>query len=158
MLRIIDDLAAVNDGGEFERSHKSIYPKELTLKKENEGMSDATFLDMETHIKDDIFDYHLFDKRDGFNFFIVRFPYACSNIPNKIFVSTIGAEILRISRASSSFQHFVNFCSPFFKRMCKQGASISEIKSVFLKFFKRHETIFVKFQLPFNEMVAKLKF
>ena len=156
--RFIDDLSALNDGGEFERSHKSIYPKELTLKKENEGMSDATFLDMETHIKDDIFDYHLFDKRDGFNFFIVRFPYACSNIPNKIFVSTIGAEILRISRASSSFQHFVNFCSPFFKRMCKQGASISEIKSVFLKFFKRHETIFVKFQLPFNEMVAKLKF
>ena len=156
--RFIDDLAALNDGGEFERSHKSIYPKELTLKKENEGIFDATFLDLETHIKDDIFDYHLYDKRDGFNFFIVRFPYACSNIPNKIFVSTIGAEILRISRASSSFQHFVNFCSPFFKRMCKQGASISEIKSVFLKFFKRHETIFVKFQLPFNEMAAKLKF
>ena len=51
----------LNDGGEFERSHKSIYPKELTLKKENEGMSDATFLDVETHIEDDIFDYHLYD-------------------------------------------------------------------------------------------------
>ena len=25
--RFIDDLAALNDGGEFERSHKSIYPK-----------------------------------------------------------------------------------------------------------------------------------
>ena len=64
--RFIDDLAALN---EFKRSHKSIYPKELTLKKENEGIFDATFLDLETHIKDDIFDYHLYDKRDGFNFF-----------------------------------------------------------------------------------------
>ena len=73
-------------------------------------------------------------------------------------ISTIGAQILRISCASSSFQHFVNFCSPFFKRMCKQGASISEIKSVFLKFFKRHDTTFVKFRLPYNEMVARLKF
>jgi len=36
--RFIDDLAALNDGGEFERSHKSIYPKELTLKKENKSL------------------------------------------------------------------------------------------------------------------------
>ena len=42
--RFIDDLAVLNDDGEFERSHKSIYPKDMTLKKKNKGLSDATFL------------------------------------------------------------------------------------------------------------------
>ena len=35
MFRFIDDLTALNDGGEFERSFKEIYPPELVLKKEN---------------------------------------------------------------------------------------------------------------------------
>ena len=31
--RFIDDLSALNDGGEFERSHKSIYPKGINKNK-----------------------------------------------------------------------------------------------------------------------------
>ena len=29
VFRFIDDLCAINDGGEFEKCHKDIYPKEL---------------------------------------------------------------------------------------------------------------------------------
>ena len=92
------------------------------------------------------------------NFFIVRFPYACSNIPSKIFLSTIGAETLRICRASSCFEHFIRFCQPFFNRMINQGANVREIKSVFVKFFKRHETIFSKFNKTSEQIIVELKF
>ena len=34
-FRFIDDLNAMNDGGEFERHFKEIYPPELELKKEH---------------------------------------------------------------------------------------------------------------------------
>ena len=113
--------------------HSLIYPQELECKKENDGLLDASFLDLEASLipEEGSFDYHLYDKRDGFNFFIVRFPYACSNIPSKIFLSTIGAETLRICRASSCFEHFIRFCQPFFSRMINQGANVREIKSGF---------------------------
>ena len=42
----IDDLTAINDGGEFERSSKQIYPPEPELKRENVGCSEGSFLDL----------------------------------------------------------------------------------------------------------------
>ena len=98
-FRFIDDLIAANDYGEFERSFKEIYPSELTLKKENEVDTESTFYDLEINVSDRKYNYKLYDKRDTFNFSIVRFPYKESNIPIKMFHSTIGAEILRICRA-----------------------------------------------------------
>ena len=130
----------------------------MACKKENNGQLDATFLDLEAAIirEEGRFSYHLFDKRDDFNFFIVRFPYACSNIPSKIFLSTIGAETLRICRASSCFEHFTRFCRPFFDRMVNQGATVRDIKSVLIKFFKRHESIIVKFNKTPEQIVVEL--
>ena len=43
--RFIDDLLALNDGGEFGRVHKDIYPSELELKVEHSG-SHASFLNL----------------------------------------------------------------------------------------------------------------
>ena len=60
---VIDDLCAINDGGEFGKSFNEIYPPELELKMEHEG-SHATFLDLDISTA--------YDKRDSFNFFIVR--------------------------------------------------------------------------------------
>ena len=116
-------------------SYSELYPEELQLKKENDGTTHATFYDLEIKIVNNKFVYHLFDKRDSFNFYIVRFPYKSSNIPCKIFMSTIGAETLRICKASSTFFHFIRCCAPFYRRMCKQGASIHDVKAVFHKFF-----------------------
>jgi len=74
-FRYIDDLIAINDNDEFEKSYKEIYPPALTLKKENINNSSATFLDMNISIIDNKFDHKLYDKRDTYNFSIVRFPY-----------------------------------------------------------------------------------
>ena len=43
--------------------------------------SHATFLDLEIEIKDGVFVYELFDKRDAFSFEIVRMPFICSDTP-----------------------------------------------------------------------------
>ena len=65
--------------------------------------------------------YKLYDKRNAFPFAIVRFPYRCSNMPSKMFYSTISAEILRICRASVKYHNFVTAADPFPKRMTRQG-------------------------------------
>ena len=39
IFRFIDDLCVINDNGLFEQIYLSIYPEEMELKKENEGLS-----------------------------------------------------------------------------------------------------------------------
>jgi len=68
--RFIDDEGNLNDGGEFGRSHRDIYPSALELKCEHHG-NHATFLDMDILISEGVFVYKLFDKRDNFKL------YAC---------------------------------------------------------------------------------
>ena len=47
--RFIDDLCAINDGGEFGRSFCDIYPKELELKAEYQA-DHITFLNLNIYI------------------------------------------------------------------------------------------------------------
>ena len=133
-FRFIDDLIAANDYGEFERSFREIYPPELSLKKENEIDAEGTFYDLDIIVKDGKFDHKLYDKRNAFNFSIVRFPYKDSNIPSKMFHSTIGAEVLRICRATSTYDSFLKCCEPFIIRMNNQGATKRSIQNVITKF------------------------
>ena len=99
--RFVDDLCALNDGGEFGKSHK-----EMELKPEHQGLH-ATFLEIETNIENSIFVYKLYDKRDDFPFSIVKMPYLSSNLPYNIFSNTILSEILRIARCSLLYKNFL---------------------------------------------------
>ena len=83
--RFIDDLCAINDGNLFQSVYGEIYPDELELKIEHSG-SHASFLNLDISIKDGIFVYKLFDKRDAFPFSIVRMPHKDSNMPESIFL------------------------------------------------------------------------
>ena len=78
-FRFIDDLLAINDGGMFENHYKEIYPQELELKKENLSLMSCTFLDLKIDIKNNSFATSLYDKRDDYNFKIVRLPYSSSD-------------------------------------------------------------------------------
>ena len=122
----------MNDGGEFERSYKEIYPPELELKTENSGDA-ADFLDLHITLNDNTFSLSLFDKRDGFPFSIVRMPFRTSNIPTKIFYSAIGAEVLRIGRTTSREQSFLASAKSLIQRMFQQGASKSRLVSTLKK-------------------------
>ena len=147
VFRFIDDLIALNDGLGFLRSFANIYPQEMVLKQENDGISSATFLDISIRIENKQFITKLYDKRDAFNFSVVRFPHKVSNIPSKMFHSAISAEVLRISRASSDYVEFVNSARVFITRMKKQGADINSIKSFLRKMMNRHGDSFAKYRI-----------
>ena len=74
----------------------------MQLNKENVDNNNTTFLDLHISIVNGVFTTKLFDKRDHFGFNITRLPYRDSNIPNRMFYSSIAAESLRIFRASST--------------------------------------------------------
>lgn len=52
VFRLIDDMTALNDCSEFERSLRRIYSPVLELKKENLGYHEGSLLYLKTTIKD----------------------------------------------------------------------------------------------------------
>ena len=137
VFRFIDDLNILNDRGEFERFIPDIYPEELILNKENDSPTEASFLDLYIQSVDNKSSYRLYDKCDDFSFSIVRMPYNLSNIPTSMFYSCVGAEILRIARATSDSDSFQLSCKSVLKRMTNQGAVKDKLIKVAQKFFTR---------------------
>ena len=143
-FRFIDDACNLNDGGEFERSYPEIYPKELELKCEHNG-SHATFLEIDITIKDGIFVYKLFDKRDNFPFFIVRMPDLAGNIPSHVFYGSFMSEILRIARATLLYEDFVIKAKELIQRMVRQGAQPPLLMRQINKVLNNHSEAFQSF-------------
>ena len=152
-FRFIDDLCAVNDGGEFQKSYRDIYPKELELKLEHSG-SHATFLDLDINIDNGKVITKLFDKRDDFTFFIVRMPNFHSNIPSSIFYGTVMSEVLRIARSCSSITSFNEKCVCLINRMDSQGGNRRRLVKQILKAFENHPLVFEKYKITNKDILT----
>ena len=79
--RYTDDLIVFNNK-KFLDYLKEIYPSQLTVEKANKSDHLADYLDL-TFIIDSggKLSTRLYDRRDGFDFHIVNFPFLSSNIP-----------------------------------------------------------------------------
>ena len=153
-FRFIDDLCTINDGGEFARVFKDIYPDELELKVEHEGNS-ASFLNLDIRIEEGQFVYKLYDKRDAFPFSIVRMPYLSSNIPKKIFYSALMGEFLRIARATLYLSDFAPKAKDLVDRIINQGGDRRCVEKFLLKIIKRHHDSFSQFRTRPEDLISK---
>ena len=151
--RFIDDLCAINDGGEFGKSYKDIYPEELDLKVEHHGQH-ASFLSLDINIIDHQFVYKLYDKRDAFPFLIVRMPHLGSNIPKNIFYSALVGEILRIARSTLKLEDFIPKAKDVIKRMNTQGAHPLTSKRHIRKIIENHPASFSQFGKETEELLS----
>ena len=156
VFRFIDDLIAINDNDEFLKSYKEIYPQQMELKVENQGTIKASHLDLDLEIKDRVFISRLYDKREAFKFDVVRMPFKCSNMPYKMFYSTISAEVLRICRATSSYLVFLESVRKLIIRMRKQHAETLGIKKIVTKMMCRHWQPFEKFGLSVEKIASDI--
>ena len=96
----------------------------MELKFEHKG-DQATFLELDISIKDGVFVYKLFHKRDNFPFFIVRMPDLTGNIPSRVSHGSFMSEILCIACATLLNDDFVLKAKELINRMITQGASAS---------------------------------
>ena len=63
----------------------------------------------------------VYDKRDGFNFNIVKFPHMCSNIPSKLAYGVYISQLVRIGRICSIYLKFKNRHYDLTAKLLKQG-------------------------------------
>ena len=102
VFRLIDELTAFNEGGEFEQRFQEICHPELFLKKQTISKNEGSFLDLVVKIGNNQFSVQLCGKSYDFPFFVVRTLYLRSNITSKTFSFSYGSEIVRARRATIS--------------------------------------------------------
>ena len=157
-FRYIDDLITINNNY-FENNIRNIYPAELELKHEGDygDNNHANFLDLKIDIVNSQFHTSLYDKRDKFNFHIVRMPNKKSNLPQKMFLNTINAEILRICRVTNNFEDFKSTVLKLMSRMKNQGASKTILITSILKLLNRHHSHFAKYNRSSHEILQEIQ-
>ena len=139
-FRFIDDLLTINDNDIFLNNYSSIYPPELELKLEGSG-DHVSFLDLDLTLNEKQVDIKLYDKRDSFPFSIIRLPFASSNIPSYMFYASIGAEILRIGRVSTSQDSFYKSAKAILTRAIKQGGKSNGLRNALKKIYGRQNVL-----------------
>ena len=147
---------AINDGNEFEKHFLEIYPSELLLKKENSINTETNFLDINMNITENLLNTKLYDKRDTFGFHVSRLPFKSSNIPKRMFYSSISAEILRICRASSDLVDAIPSANSLLNRMKTQGANLNVFKRLLLKNLNKHQITMKQYNITTAAFIEKL--
>ena len=108
------------------------------------------------YVCDGIFIYKLFDKRDGFPFFIVRMPDLNGNIPSHVFYGSVMSEFLRIARSTMLYEDFLPVASKLYKRMINQGGSAFMILKQIKKGMDRHPSSY-DFSKPSSAMIKDIQ-
>jgi hypothetical protein len=109
-----------------------IYPIELEIKDTTDTDRSAWYLDLHLDIDSERqLRTKLYNKRDDFNFPIVKFPFICSNIPaapaHEVYIS----QLIRYSRACGSYQEFLYRGLLLTRKLLNQGFLLVKLKLSF---------------------------
>ena len=119
--RYIDDVLSINNP-EFENYLGQMYPAELEIKDTTESTTSASYLDLLLSIgRDGQLHTSIYDKRDDFNFHITNFPFLSSNIPSSPAYGVFISQLIRYSRACSSYECFILRAGRLSSKLLKQG-------------------------------------
>ena len=80
--RYLDNLLNI-DNPYFEGMVNQIYPTELQLNKANTSDTEAPFFDLHLSISNGFVSSKIYDKRDDFDFDIVKFPFLDGDVPRR---------------------------------------------------------------------------
>ena len=113
-------------------------------------------LHFDISVKDNIFVYKLFDKRDGFPFFIVRMPDLSGNIPDHVFYGSVMSEFLRIARATLLYPDFISKAKELFTRMVNQCGEKNMILLQLKKAIIHHNIAFQSFRKSVQQIISDI--
>ena len=98
----------------------------------------------------------LYDKRDDFNFPIVKFPFIISNIPGAPAYSVYISQLIRYSRACGSYQDFLDRGLLLTRQLLDQGFLSVKLKSSLRKLCGRHHDLVDHYGLFVSQMTTDM--
>ena len=85
-----------------------IYPTELQLNKANSSDTETPFLDLNLFITNGIVSSKIYDKRDGFNFEIVNFPFLDGDVTRSPSYGVYISQLICLARVCYNVDDFNN--------------------------------------------------
>ena len=113
--------------GYLKKLHRSI-PFITWDEKAKQNNTEITYFKLDIKIINKKFKTSLHDKRSSFSFSMERMSYLDSNMPSRIFCSSIGAKILRICGANNTNSKLENAAKTSIKNILKHGGKLNTIK------------------------------
>ena len=144
--RYLDDLLNI-DNPYFEQMVGQIYPTELQLNKANSSDTEAPFLDLNLSITKGIVSSKIYDKRDDFNFEIVKFPFLDGDVLHSPSYGVYISQLIRFAGVCSNINDFNNINLFLTAKLLKQGYRYHKIRKAFSKFYHRHSKLIVKYNI-----------
>ena len=151
MFRYIDDLIALNNPL-FDEYVGEIYHKSLVLNKENKVDNEATFLDLKIKVHNGRFITNLYDKRDDFDFEIVKNMNLSGNIPFSKSHGVLVGQLLRYAKSCYHRSHFIQRARSLIERLLAQYFSNNLLRRKSVTFYDRYNHILLKFGFTSHEM------
>ena len=131
-----------------------MYPAELEIKDTTESTTSASYLDLLLSIgRDGQLHTSIYDKRDDFNFHITNFPFLSSNIPSSPAYGVFISQLIRYSRACSSYECFILRARRLSSKLLKQGYLAERLKSSFRKFYGRYGDLIQQYEVSLSRML-----
>ena len=128
-----------------------LYPAELQLNKANASDTEATFLDLNLSIHNDIVSTKIYDKRDDFNFDIVNFPCLDGDVPRSFSYGVYISQLIRFARASSHVTDLNNRNKFLTAKLLKQDYRFDKLRKAFSKFYRRHFELIEKYHVSLKQ-------
>ena len=100
--------------------------------------SHATFIDVDSSINKGKLIYKMLDKKEIFNFHIVRMPSITSNLPSIIFYCFTMSEFVKIAGSTVLLKNFLSVAKSLLDRMIKQAGTKQLLLEQVKKAFNRH--------------------
>ena len=155
-FRYIDDVLSLNNNRFSDHLHL-IYPSELEIKDTTDTDKSASYLDLFLEMTTDgRLNTKIYDKRDDFNFPIVKFPFLCSNIPAAPAYGVYVSQLIRYSRASSKYVDFVERGILLSQKLLRQGYESIKLRSSLKKFYGRHHELIGHYDKSVSEIISDI--
>ena len=126
-----------------------MHPVELEIKDTTESNTSASYMDLLLSIgRDGQLHTSIYDKRDDFSFNITNFLFLSSNIPASPAYGVFISQLLRHTRACSSYGCFIRMATWLSNKLLEQGYVKERFKSSLKKFYGRYGDLVKQYEVP----------
>lgn len=149
-MRYIDDILTLNSTL-MKEVHGEIYDKSLPLTFDDTTNGQGHYLDLQINRNTGHID--LYDKRNDFNFTVIRFTHASSNCPRNTGLNTFYSQVIRISRICNEVSDFERHLRDLLVLLLEKGYTTIELRRTLYKVSAAYNAVLRKFNLNTKKLI-----
>ena len=117
--------------------------------------TEASFLDLHLSISDGFVKTTINDKRDDFDFDIVKFSFLDGDTPRSTSCGVYISQLIRFARVSGHVDDFNTRTEVLTVKLLRQGYRNHKIRKAFSKFYRRHFDIVSKYNVGLKTVLLR---